>query len=785
MADLNEFAWVEEALAPTDDPNWVLSEDGYDTTREAGIEARFAVGNGFLGVRASRSVSRGPTWTSYQNNLSWASWPRTYVAGLFDTPNTEPPVPALVPAPDWLRVRIWIGGKPALIRTGVLLAHHRWLDMRRGVMLTEWRQQWDEHWLTLRTLRFVSQVDRSLGGQLLQLEVDGPPAEVRLEALFEAAGSALECLESAEDLVVWSTPQTRKILAIASMAQLRLNGSKLEAQHISSLDRRWTWTSAPGQRATLLRSVAFARGDKEDSSAAIAVQSALDRARHIGWRNVLTEHEEAWSGRWAASDVEIAGDDDAQRAMRFAIYHLISAANPLDDRVSVGARALTGDSYLGHVFWDTEIYLLPFYSLTWPAAARALLLYRYHTLPGARAKAERMGYRGAFFAWESADTGEETTPEKIIDPNGRVIEVLCGKQEWHIVADVAYAVWQYWQVTRDDAFLLDAGAEILLETARFWASCAVSEGDGYFHIRGIIGPDEYHEHIDDNAYTNEMARWNLRRAIELLATLEENWPDRCRELTDALALDHEELALWQDVADRLIRRFDEETGLFEQFEGYFGLEEIDLTQYEGRTVPMDVVLGRERTQASQVVKQADVVALLALQDSLDRRVIEENFRYYAPRCGHGSSLSHGLHGVVAARLGRSEAALAHFRETAAIDLGPATVPSAGGVRIAAQGGLWQVAVLGFAGLRATLGGLRLEPALPASWRSLRFRVCWRGSVVDIRIDRNPRLVTIALEKGPPLLFRVNDRECEVAIGTPQRLEWEQPDETREVSLATP
>ena len=167
---------------------------------------------------------------------------------------------------------------------------------------------------------------------------------------------------------------------------------------------------------------------------------------------MLADHERAWAERWRDSDIVIEGDLQAQRALRFAVYHLLSAANPDDDRVSIGARALTGDSYLGHVFWDTEIYLLPFYTLTWPEAARALLLYRYHTLSGARSKAARMGYRGAFFAWESTDTGEETTPEKIIDPNGRVIEVLCGKQEWHIVADVAYAVWQYWQATGDDAF---------------------------------------------------------------------------------------------------------------------------------------------------------------------------------------------------------------------------------------------------------------------------------------------------------------------------------------------
>lgn len=765
--------WVEQALAPTSDPAWVMLETGYDPTREAGIEARFAIGNGFLGVRAARSVSRGPIWTSYQHNLSWASWPRTYVAGLFDTPNTEPPVPALVPAPDWLRCRIWINGEVALIRSGEMLAHYRWLDMRRGLMITEWHQRHPSGRIVrMRTLRFVSQADRALAGQLLTLAVDGEPAAVRLDVSFEALGSALESTSSSPDLAVWHTYQSAKTLAIAGMAELHLDGSAQPPEASETLNRCWRWTSVPGQEATLLRLAAFVLGDAPphgEDSAAERATAAIDDARKAGWRAVLAAHERAWSERWADSDVEIEGDDEAQRAVRFAIYHLISAADPADERVSVGARALTGDSYLGHVFWDTEIYLLPFYTLTWPQAARALLMYRYHTLPGARAKAARMGYRGAFYAWESADTGEETTPEKIIDPNGRVIQVLCGIQEWHIVADVAYAVWRYWEATGDDAFMREAGAEILLETARFWASCAAQEQDGRYHIRGIIGPDEYHEHIDDNAFTNVMARWTLQRAADLVARLREAWPEHWQGLARRLGLGDEELAHWREVAERLVVHFDPQTGLFEQFEGYFGLEDIDIAQYEGRTVPMDVVLGRERTQRSQVIKQADVVAMLALlPEAFDRGIAEENFRYYEPRCGHGSSLSHAMHAVVAARLGQMQMAIHHFQKTAATDLGQTTVASAGGIRIAAQGGLWQAAILGFAGLSVSPEGVTLRPSLPPHWRSLAFRLHWRGRRLHLRITQNPDAVNASLEGGEPMTLTVGDQPISLAKGATER-----------------
>jgi len=255
--------------------------------------------------------------------------------------------------------------------------------------------------------------------------------------------------------------------------------------------------------------VAFARGDARHDPGDSA-RLALTRARRVGWPGVVASHAEAWGRRWEVGDVAVEGNDAAQRALRFAVYHLVSAANPEDERVSIGPRGLTGDAYLGHVFWDTEIFLLPFYTLTWPEAARALLMYRYHTLPAARAKAARLGYRGALYAWESADTGDEATPPHVVGPDGMVIPILCGTQEQHISADVAYAVWHYWQATEDTAFLLEAGAEIVLETARFWASRATLEDDGRFHIRRVIGPDEYHESVDDNAYTNVLARWNLR-----------------------------------------------------------------------------------------------------------------------------------------------------------------------------------------------------------------------------------------------------------------------------------
>jgi trehalose/maltose hydrolase-like predicted phosphorylase len=482
-----------EALEPTQDPGWVLRYEGYNVLSESALESRFAIGNGFLGMRAARSVSRGPTWVSWLGHSRWASWPRCYVAGLFDVPNTEPPVPALVPVADWSRVRILLDGEPLLAREGEVVVGTRTLDMRRGMLLSTWTHRTPaDITATGRELRLLSLADRATGLQLLWLSLDRDGIDVRLDASFAMAGLGMEPTRLEQDLGAWRTEGTGKGVAMTGAATLRLGADLVTADRPFSLRWTWRWSSVAGQVAQLDRLVAVSRADTLADDPVPPACATLARNRALGWRAVLGAHETAWDARWKAGEIRIEGDDESQRAIRFAVYHLTSAANPEDDRVSIGARALTGDAYLGHVFWDTEIYLLPFYTAVWPEAARALLMYRFHTLAGARAKAVHFGFKGALYAWESADTGVETTPERVIASDGTLVDILTGQMEHHISADVAYAVWQYWRATGDDDFFLCAGAEILLETARFWASRAVPESDGRRHIRHVIGPDEYH-----------------------------------------------------------------------------------------------------------------------------------------------------------------------------------------------------------------------------------------------------------------------------------------------------
>lgn len=730
---------LEEPCAPL----WRLDDHGFEPALEHEMESRFTVANGFLGVRGSLEL---PTV---------ASRPRTFIAGLFDRSPLKSAVPSLVSAPDWLSMHILVNGKALQLREDGP-DHRRVLDFARGMLVSSLRQESEDGMgVLLRTLRFASLRERHLGAQIAVISVE-EPAELQIELGLAGA-------------TVFKIPGQPRSLAMAAECRLQKNSDILAADEAELGHLRWSLDAVPAESAQLSRVVAFVASTSGDEAAGRADEQAQRFRSRASVRRLYKSHVRAWKQRWRKSDVVVEGDDASQKALRFAIYHLTSAANPEDEHVSVGARALSGDGYKGHVFWDTEIFLLPFYTLTWPAAARALLMYRYHTLPAARAKAKKMGFLGALYAWESTDTGEEATPPFALGPHRDVVRILCGVQEHHISADIAYAVWRYWQATGDIRFLLEAGAEILLETSEFWANRARPEGDGQYHIRGVIGPDEYHETVDDNAYTNVMAAFNLECGLIVAKLLKRRWPDRWAALQKKLRLSPDDLALWADVQKKLFTGFDVETGLYEQFAGFFGLEEVDLKAYIDRTAPIDLLLGAERTSRSQVIKQADVLMLPALfGERLERRIQETNFDYYEPRTGHGSSLSPPAHAMVAARLGRLELAKRLFDETAAIDLDDTMGMAASGVHIGALGGLWLAAVFGFAGLHTETANLRFDPQMPEGWQRLVFPVQWRGRLLRIDIATDPLAVSITLEMGRPLSVYVGGLKGRLSRSQPWR-----------------
>lgn len=737
----------EPLLTPS--PNsWVVEIDGFDPLLERVVESVLAVSNGFVGTQTAL-----PEGSRFSN-------PATFLAGVFEGPADPSGVRELVTAPNWLAARITVEGERLRLESGEVLNHRRWLDLKRGLVVRTWRQRDPSGRVTrLRYMHAASLADRDLLLQRLELTPENYSGRVEVLTTVDAepgigGGALTQGMAVADGLMTVTFRRSGTTLAFACASSLDPRAPETQQSALTAENQAgqyWSWPAILGESYQIEKLVVVSTSLQVSSPGQVA-ERRLEEVRARGSALLWREHEQAWSDRWHKSDIAVHGPVADQRALRFAVYHLTAAVNPNDPTVSVGARALTGESYRGHVFWDTEIFLLPFYCLTYPEAARALLLFRYRTLDAARAKAQRLGYRGALYAWEVADTGEEVTPNEVVAFDGEIVPIWTGRIAHHISADVAYAVWQYWQASGDDAFIRSQGAEMLFETARFWASRATREADGRFHIRDVVGPDEYHERVDDDAYTNGLARWNIQVALSLATELAERWPDDWRRLQASLGIDRAELKSWSRAADGLVLDVDRGSRLVEQFAGYHGLEEINLQSYEPRVVPMDVLLGRERIRGCKVLKQPDVLMLMyMLPDLFEEPVIQANYDYYDPRTGHGSSLSPGVHAALGARLGRLDAAMTYLRQTAAIDLDDRMGNAAGGVHIAALGSLWQAAVMGFGGVQVREHALALRPRLPGSWRSLCFPIQWRGRTIRVLALADPPATELYLDGGDPVL----------------------------------
>ena len=713
---------------PPPDPTWRFEVKGFDPFREREVETWLTVANGETGTRGA--LEEG----------SAVSTPATFVAGVFGDGTGETAFRQPVPAPDWTGLRLRVDGTPVTLANGELVEHQRVLDMKHGVVYRTWRQQLGSgQTVRMRTARFASLADR----QLLAMRAEATPENSAGRLVWEGAlgvtyagGATTETeFEALEEPGFVARTRGRNggghVLAVTTRPA---PGSPV-VRHVEQARDVIGGVLEPGDPATVDRLAAIVSARTRVPSADTA-RRVLARAEQLGFDELLRRHRAAWDERWRDADLVVDGDAVDQEALRFSIYHMISTAHPTKDTVSVGARGLGGMSYFLHVFWDTEIFVLPFFIYSHPETARTLLAYRYRNLDGAREKARHMGHRGALYPWESADRGVETTPPYGLGPDGEMVPILSGLMEHHISADVAWGVWEYWKATADDAFMASMGTEIMLETARFWASRSSVGDDGRYHIRLVVGPDEYHEGVDDNAYTNVLARWNIGKAVESLGWLEHVDGGHAEELRERLGLSDAEIEQWIGVMWNLEDGFDPATKLFEQFAGFFQLTDVPIEKLRPRPMAADLMLGREVTLRAKVVKQADVVMLChILSDEYGDDVARANYDYYEPITSHGSSLSPGIYAAVAARLGDVPTAVEDFKMAAAIDLADNMGNAARGLHMATMGGLWQAAVMGFAGLQRRNEAMLIDPHLPPSWKKVRVPLWFRGARAEFEIRR--------------------------------------------------
>ncbi len=722
---------------------WRVSEPVFEPAQQHVAETILAQGNGFLGTRATFEEGfTGQTRATLVHNV-WDDVP------LFFT--------ELVNAPDWTAVEIFVNGERFDMAREGIGDYSRYLDLRTGALHRRLRWQIAEEGPTvdLSFERVPDLGDPHLLGVRVRVDALDEPVEVEMRATldghvenqgilqegtthWELLSQSAEVDEAALHV---ATRHTREGLAMV----MRLNTeSPLTGREALRCKRNPGGSIQArlevGETLAADKLVAVYTTDTADDPLA-AAQAKAREASDAGYDDLVKRNKAAWAAFWRDGDVIIKGDNAAQIALRHALFEMRAAAPTDDEMSSVGAKGMSGYGYRGHIFWDTETYILPFFIYTQPALARNMLMYRWHTLDGARRNAADTNCRGARYAWESAQTGDEVTPAYIPDfkQRGRLIRVWSGDIEYHVTADIAYALWQYWRATGDDDFMQEVGVPILLETAVFWEDLVRKEGDRYV-MRDVLGPDEYHEHVDNNVFTNRMTAWHLRMAADMFGWLDDRAPEKAASWAADLGIDDERLGYWREIADNLVILYNPDTGLMEQFEGFFDLKEFNWKAHKDRDQSVQAILGIEQTYEYQVAKQADVVLLLCLLNGkYDQKVIETNYAYYAPRTDltMGSSLGPPIYAWAACMAGQPDEAYENFMMAARIDLWDRRGDVSEGIHIASSGGLWQAVVFGFAGLRHTAdGSYTLNPQLPPHWRRLAFSFYLDGErhTVDLSPD---------------------------------------------------
>jgi alpha,alpha-trehalose phosphorylase len=528
--------------------------------------------------------------------------------------------------------------------------------------------------------------------------------------------------------------------------------------HGPRLETHFDFHLAQGESATLVKfGCYFSSRDYPEDELAARARDALREARHIGFDALCAEQATYLADFWDQADVEIAGDDALQQGMRFNQFHLLQSVGR-DGKTNIAAKGLTGEGYEGHYFWDTEIYILPFFLYSKPDVARKLLEYRYAGLPKARERARQMSHaKGALYPWRTI-AGEECSAY-----------YPAGTAQFHINADIAYSIKQYVEVSGDTAYLLQYGAEIVLETARIWIGIGgYAPGDpDRFRINAVTGPDEYTAVVNNNYYTNLMAQLHLRYAVEVAERIMREDTKAFTRIATAIELDPHEIAEWRRAADCMHLPYDERLGIHPQDDSFLSKKVWDFAATPRTNYPLLLHYHPLVIYRHQVCKQADVVLALLLQG--ERFTLEEkrrDFDYYEKVTTHDSSLSSCIFSIIAAEVGYADKAYDYFMETARLDLDDTHGNTCHGVHTAAMAGTWLGVACGFGGMRAHGGTLRFSPSLPRQWSRYRFRVHVQGQLLQVLVAGDG--VEYRLLQGERLEFTHRGQAVELTRADPVR-----------------
>lgn len=711
---------------------WTVEVEGFDKEKIADNGNRFLIGNGYMGIRG--------TLEEFEKEQLVA----VNLAGIYDQVGDGWREPLNAPNP--LYTVLYVDGEKISVLEKEPKIHKMTLDFRKAVLYRETVFDTKKGAVTIQSARFLNTDNPHFIHAQYEVTCDFE-ADVKVQTgidmdvwdiygphyqTFDCSHHQIFCVEAAiqeEREKVWVTEYTQ---GAGNETILQENGKML---------RVFSYRAKKGEKITFTKTctVCTTKDDKRVEHKEVSYEAEM--AKHIAW----------WEDKWEHSQVLIEGDDEAMRALNYSLYHLHSIAPRHSDSLSIAARGLSGQTYKGAVFWDTEMFILDLFLYTEPAVAKTLLKYRIDTLGGAKQKASDYGYKGAFYAWESQEGGFDACSDYNVTDvfTGRPMRTYFRDKQIHISSAVAYGIMRYVEHTKDFSILEEGGIETIVECARFYYDWLVKKVDGTaYELHDVIGPDEYHERVNNNGYTNRMAKYTLEKAYELLDNLDgysDDTKNKVHALYDVSALK----AAFADAAEHIYLPTPNENGVIPQFDGYFNLEDVSVEEVRGRLLHEKEYWGGAYGVAAdtQIIKQADVVTWLTLfSDEYIKDILLKNWEYYEPRTEHGSSLSACMYAWLACICGYPEKAYPFFMKSAMADLKGggkqwAGLVYIGGSHPAASGGAYMNAIHGFAGVQFQDGKVLVNPQLPPNWKSMKFKVSYQSKEYLIEIKGKESLVS--------------------------------------------
>jgi alpha,alpha-trehalose phosphorylase len=734
---------------------WRLSEDHFEVEANLVKETLFALGNGHIGLRGAHEES----FAGFQSN----SQDGTFINGFYDsTPIHYPEISYglakehqfMLNVPNAKCIDFSLDGEQFDLFQGTIDAYDRSIDFRTGILErnVKWTSPTGKKVLvtsrrlvlfgrknvfaieyTIKSINFAGWLTLRSG-----INAQERKSEEGHDPRFDAAstGQRLQKIKAEQDgdfsVMLHHTTNSGLMLASAIESDLVCEPECNTTRELISKDQRVEQTYKielkPGSTVCLRKYGAyFTSLDHPASDLLSLAKAALTEARQTGFPSLCSEQQDFLSKFWQHADVEIVGNDALQQGIHFNRFHVLQSVGR-DGRTSVPAKGLTGEGYGGHYFWDAETFALPVCLYSQPEVARSMLEYRYGCLDKARERAREMSHRkGALFPWRT------------INGNECSAFFPAGTAAYHINADIAYAIRQYHQATGDDEFIRNYGAEMVMDTARIWIGIGnyADDKSNRFYINEVTGPDEYHALVDNNLFTNKMAKMHLAYAALLADKMKSTWPEDFRRVKELIDLADDEPDQWRRAAESMYIPYDVNLRIHPQDDSFLSKKRLLAADVPVEKRPLLLHYHYLVIYRHQICKQADVLmALFLLGDRFSHDDKKRDYDYYEPITIHDSSLSPAIFSIVAAEIGYSDRAYKYFADSARSDLDDQRAETSHGVHIAAMAGTWMSVVYGFAGMRIYDGKLSFAPSLPSDWERYQFRLYFKSQLLSVTVGKN-------------------------------------------------